>query len=61
MISSLGSIFLATLLATSAVSAEPKQPSFGYLWDQTCNADGKVEKPPVPTLPEKAIFSYLMI
>lgn len=44
MISSLGSIFLATLLATSAVSAEPKQPSFGYLWDQTCNADGKVEK-----------------
>ena len=44
MISSLGSIFLATLLATSAVSAEPSQKSFGYLWDQTCNAEGKVEK-----------------
>ena len=44
MISSLGSLFLATLLATSAVSAEPSQKSFGYLWDQTCKADGKVEK-----------------
>lgn len=44
MISSLGSIFLATFLVTSAVNAEPNQQSFGYLWDQTSNSEGKVEK-----------------
>ena len=53
MISSLGSIFLATFLVTSAVSAEPNQPSFGYLWDQTSNADGKVEKTSRPYTPRE--------
>jgi len=53
VISSLGSIFLATFLATSAVNAEPSQKSFGYLWDQTSNADGKVEKTARPYTPRE--------
>jgi hypothetical protein len=53
VISSLGSIFLATFLATSTVNAEPSQKSFGYLWDQTSNADGKVEKTSRPYTPRE--------
>jgi hypothetical protein len=53
VISSLGTIFLATFLATSAVNAEPSQPSFGYLWDQTSNPDGKVEKTARPYTPRE--------
>ena len=44
MINSIGSIFLATFLTASAVYAEPSQQSFGYLWDQTSDSKGKVEK-----------------
>ena len=53
MISSIGSIFLATFLVTSAVNAEPNQTSFGYLWDQTSNTDGKVEKTSRPYTPRE--------
>lgn len=53
MISSIGSIFLATFLTASAVYAEPSTQSFGYLWDQTSDPMGKVQKTSRPYSPKE--------
>ncbi|MEY4191766.1 MAG: hypothetical protein RIR17_2502 [Planctomycetota bacterium] len=50
MLSTIGSIVISTFLA---VAAEPKQQSFGYLWDQKSDASGKVDVTARPYIPRE--------